>query len=348
MKILDYKLNAIMAKARAMYGQRLTGEDYGNLVSCTSLTELVAYLRSRTAYAEDFADFSAAKAEAGYIEFAIRKRAYTQFSNLCHYEMTLGEDFSNYFVVNEEVRQILSCIKSILLGNSEKYIMNMPSFYERSFHFDVKALMGVRSLEQLGELLDGTPYKKIIDKGIADNFSFIDYECSLVNYFNKYEYELIKKNCKGKEKQQIMALLSEKADLQFIDKIYRLKKYFPSDKALLSVMAPSELTAFSEKQIKAFINAEDEKEVLELLSKTAYRKYAHQMRESFYIEQAINRIQYEKNRRLLRFSTDPNTVMFCFMFLVENEVSNLVHIIEGIKYNATQEQISAMLTGVGD
>lgn len=348
MKVLDYKLNAIMAKARAMYGQRLTGEDYENLIACTSMAELVTYLKTRTAYADAFRNLSAAQSEAGYIEFAIRKRAYNQFSNLCHYEMTLGEEFSNYFIVNEEVKQILSCIKSVLLDNSEKYIMNMPSFYERSLHFNVKALMSVRSLEQLSEILCGTPYRRIIDKGIKDGFSYIDYECEMVNYFNEYEYKLIKKNCKGKEKQQMMALLAEKADLQFTDKIYRLKKYFPSNKALISVITPSHLTEFSDKQIKAFINAEDEKEVLELLSRTAYRSYAREMQGSPHIEQAINQVRYKRNKSMLRFSTDPNVVMFCFMFLIENEVDNLVHIIEGIKYKTNPEDIKSMLIGVGD
>ncbi len=348
MKILDYKMNAVMAKARAMYGQRLTGEDYDNLVACSSVTELVTYLKTRTSYADALKNVSASQSEAGYIEFIIRKRAYTQFNNLCHYEMTLGEEFSNYFIVNEEVKQILSCIKSVLLGNSEKYIMNMPSFYERSLHFNVKDLMGVRSLRQLSQVLDGTPYKKIIDTGVKNNSDYIDYECALTNYFNEYEYNLIKKNCTGKGKQQMMSLLAQKADLQFIDKIYRIKKYFISNQTLMSVITPAHLTSFSERQIKAFLNAENEKEVLELLSETNYRQYAQAIKNSLYIEQAINQTHYTKNKRMLRFSTDPNVVMFCFMFLIENEVDNLIHIIEGIKYETNREKIRALLIGVGD
>lgn len=348
MKLLDYKLNAIMAKARAMYGQRLTGEDYDSLVACRTIAEFVTYLKTRTSYAADLQNVSSSDPEAGYIEFLIRKRAYNQFSTLCHYEMTLGEGFSNYFIVREEVQQILSCIKSVLLDNTDKYIMNMPAFYQRSLHFDVQGLMSVRTLEQLSGILDGTPYKRIIDAGIRSEASYIDYECVMTNYFNEYEYNLINKNCKGKEKAEMLSLLAQKADLQFIDKVYRLKKYFPDNKTLASMIAPAHLTAFSAKQIKAFINAEDEAEVLELLLKTVYKQYAQAMRKSTYIEQAINQLHYKKYKSMLRFDTNPNVTMFCFMFLVQNEVDNLVHIIEGIKYKTNQDRIKALLIGVGD
>ncbi|MBR2316050.1 MAG: V-type ATPase subunit [Clostridia bacterium] len=348
MKILDYKLNAIVAKARAMYGQRLTGEDYESLIACSSLAELVTCLKVNKAYADAFENVSATQSEAGYIEFIIKKRAYNRFVSLCRYEMTLGEGFSDYFIVKEEVKQILSCIKSILLGNTEKYVMNMPSFYEKSLHFSVRNLMSVRTLEQLGQTLEGTPYKKIIDRGIADGFSYADYESGLVNYFNEYEYRLVNKNCKGKEKKQMMSLLAETADMQFVNELYRLKKYFPANKALLSVITPSHLTAFSPKEINAMLNAESEKEVVEILLSTPYRKYAEGMNKEVHIEQAIKQVRYRRIKSLLRFGTEPNVIMFCFMLLTENETDNLIHITEGIKYGMNQEEIRALLIGVGD
>ena len=40
--------------------------------------------------------------------------------------------------------------------------------------------------------------------------------------------------------------------------------------------------------------------------------------------------------------------MLSFMFLAENEVNNITHIIEGIRYQVPAEEISRMLIGVGD
>ena len=42
--------NAILSKARAMYGKRLTKENYRELLNCKSVGEVAGYLKSRTAY----------------------------------------------------------------------------------------------------------------------------------------------------------------------------------------------------------------------------------------------------------------------------------------------------------
>ena len=37
---------AVMAKARAKFGKRLTEKDYANLLACHSVTEVMSYLKS--------------------------------------------------------------------------------------------------------------------------------------------------------------------------------------------------------------------------------------------------------------------------------------------------------------
>ena len=46
--------NAVLAKARAMYGKRLTAENYTDLLACRSVNEAAAYLKAHTAYADAF------------------------------------------------------------------------------------------------------------------------------------------------------------------------------------------------------------------------------------------------------------------------------------------------------
>ena len=46
--------NAVLAKARAMYGKRLTAQNYTDLLACRSVNEAAAYLKAHTAYADEF------------------------------------------------------------------------------------------------------------------------------------------------------------------------------------------------------------------------------------------------------------------------------------------------------
>ena len=42
---VSYADNAVMAKAHAMYGKRLTKENYNDMLNCKSLVELANYLK---------------------------------------------------------------------------------------------------------------------------------------------------------------------------------------------------------------------------------------------------------------------------------------------------------------
>lgn len=348
MKILDYKLNAIMAKARAMYGKRLTAQDYTSLCSCRSTAEIVSYLRGRTGYADAFENTVTAGIDEGYVEFLIKKLSYNRFATLCRYEMSFGEELHNYFIVKEEITQILQCIKSILLKNTDKYVMSVPSFYTKSFSIKAYDLMNIKSVPELINCLDGTPYRSMIQKCFDSKAGYLEYECELLNYFYEFEYKLIKSR-KGKPDKELFDLLSTKADTQFIDKLYRTKKYFSvSSESVVSRLAPVHLTNFTQKQVKQLLNASNEKEVLTLLKATKYKGYAAKIEKTDYVEQAINEENYKMYKHQLRFSSDPNVAMFCYMFLESIEVSNMIHIIEGVKYKISPEEIRSLLIGVGD
>ena len=48
--------NAVLAKARAMYGKRLTAQNYTDLLACRTVNEAAAYLKAPTAYADAVRD----------------------------------------------------------------------------------------------------------------------------------------------------------------------------------------------------------------------------------------------------------------------------------------------------
>ena len=44
--------NAVLAKARALYGERLRADDYRRLMGCRTMTELAAALKEHPVYAD--------------------------------------------------------------------------------------------------------------------------------------------------------------------------------------------------------------------------------------------------------------------------------------------------------
>lgn len=64
--------NAILAKARAMYGRRLTARNYQELLNCRDLPDLISYLKTRTSYSEALQAANPATTHRAQLETLLR------------------------------------------------------------------------------------------------------------------------------------------------------------------------------------------------------------------------------------------------------------------------------------
>ena len=82
-------------------------------------------------------------------------------------------------------------------------------------------------------------------------------------------------------------------------------------------------------------------EVLELLKKTRYGKYLPAG--DMVIERKTAIMQLRINEKQLRYTTHPETVFLSYIGIMENEMQNVTHIIEGIRYSLPPEEIMKYL-----
>ena len=145
-----------------------------------------------------------------------------------------------------------------------------------------------------------------------------------------------------KEIHEIFAVYS---DLKFITNTYRLKQYFhfAPEKIKAYVFMPS-ISLLSKKEIEELICSENAEKMLEALSHTAYKKGCDGS-EAEDIEKWAREYKFNMYSKKIMYSTNPNTVMMCCFFLKENEVKNITHIIEGIKYEIEPSEIEKRLVG---
>lgn len=85
------------------------------------------------------------------------------------------------------------------------------------------------------------------------------------------------------------------------------------------------------RQLDNLMDAQDAQDVIHRLVNTPYASEFYGA--SFdYIERrrAQDRLSLASEKAAL--STNPSVVLFCYIFLAENELTNIVHIIEGVRY----------------
>lgn len=305
---------------------------------------------SEIAFADIFEGTTTTDIHRGQLETMLKKRVFDQYASLCRYEMSIGQDFYQYFIVRSDIDQIMSCARFLSTGHPGDYLFAMPAFFNQHTKLDLYALAAVNSFESLLAALEGTPYYDMMHlfaRKAPSEINFLDMEAVFQRYLYDRLEELIEKGFKGKDRKEVMSAVGMQLDMEAIVNLYRLKRMggrSPEEIRRSVVIGP--ISRLRRRQFELLVEAPSAAEMVKQLDATPYgRKF---QKDFSFIEDSAQKLQYGRCLKDLRFSTNPSVVMLSFMFLAENEVNNITHIIEGIRYQVPAQEISRMLIGVGD
>lgn len=329
-----------------MYGKRLNAQNYNELLNCKSVADIAAYLKNRTVYASVFEGVNVTGIHRGQLELLLLKYAYKQYETLCKYELAIGQDFYQYFILRNDIDMILTCVRLLYSGNPEDFLLYMPVFFGEHTKLDPGKLAKVRSIHDLIKALEGTEYRTVIAP-FVENFDAIMGKLDIEAALTRYKFETLKKITekvfKGKRAKEIIEVFSIQNDIRVIINIYRYKKMIGGKNSIEQFILP-EVSRIPLKKWKKLIDAANETEVLAALKKTVYGKVLN-INSLGYFEDTAQRYLYQWYLKKMRFTTNPTVVMFCYIMLIENEISNVTHIIEGIRYGVSPSDIREMLIG---
>lgn len=345
--------NAILAKARAMYGRRLTARNYQELLNCRDLPDLISYLKTRTSYSEALQAANPATTHRAQLETLLRLNLFEQYASLCRYEMNIGHDFYRYFIIRSEVQAITTRLQELHAPDGDVSIYTMPDFIKKHSCLNLNAMSMATSFKMLVLALEGTPYAKILQPFADDpdfaleNSGLLELEAALDSFVNSQVEQIASTKLSGKSKEEMLYLLRRQSDLRAIADIYRLKSVLRADRAFIKKRVSLSVSNMTPRQLDNLMDAQDAQDVIHRLVNTPYASEFYGA--SFdYIEEGVRKIDYRWHLKKLRFSTNPSVVLFCYIFLAENELTNIVHIIEGVRYGLAPDDIATLLVGVGD
>lgn len=340
--------NAILTKARAMYANRLTKKNYAEMLQCKNVHDVAAYLKSKTHYSEALASLNISSIHRGWLEVNLRNVVYQNFESLSHYDYTLGDKFYEYFVVSGEIMQILHSVSLLNLGSREKYMRTLPDFFHERSSLKLAALGKVETLQELLDMLKGTPYHTISRQFIGKEKKDVDM-VSLARALDQYKFnkmfDLIGETARGKYRAALTEYGQALVDMYNVEAVYRVNRLRRSGSSLQTAMVTVDGGSFPDRFLSELADAAGEKEFMRLFRSTRYGKYLVQ--ETYdYIELATQDLIYHLSLHALRFSVYPSVVMLAYMNLLEIEMDNIIHIIEGIRYDVRADAISKLLVGV--
>ena len=331
--------NAILAKARAMYGKCLSENDYSQLMDCRTVPEVAAYLKTRTNYRSALTGLNENDIHRGQLEPMLRQNIYFDVFALSRYAEKKSLVFSDFILSEMEISQIVHCLTLLNIGRSEEYVYSMPLSLDKLTKISLHRLTEVRSYDDLIEALAGSKYIPVLIKnrpaeGNPINIAIVEAEFHNINFGNVMSAI---DEAKGKrDREELKNVFSAMLDFRNLSRIIRLKKYYHYNaQQIRPLLIP--YGRLSDKVVSEMCHAQSVTEVFELSRSTYLGRQMSKLRYSDQGQLAWAMIG-SYCRHHLRLSPNPTIVMISYVYLKEIELNNIINIIESTRYGLSAEE----------
>lgn len=331
-------MNATVAKIRAVRGKMFTQQQYRELMLKQTVPECAEYLAQSPRYKDVFRDADPNTIHRGYLEELLQKANLEIYNRLCGFQQLDSIPYYGFLLARMEISNILLMINSINSDLDKPVLAQLPGYAIKHSRVNLLELSQAGSFEELLEVLRGTPYRKPLLKVKTDPSGRADYtECELAlrkDYFERLIQD-VEHDFHGREEKEIKDIILYEVDTMNIINAYRMKKYFgySSERIKQSLI---NVKGNPMGRLKEYFELSDPDDMLEWLKTT---KYGKGMRETGIIETGIADIRYRKLSHILSSTTSAPAALYAYVRLSAVEVSNIVHIIEAVRYGADTTQL---------
>jgi V/A-type H+-transporting ATPase subunit C len=337
----------MMAKVRARYGRRLQDEDYKQLMACHNVSEIAGYLKTRQGYRSVLAQVQEEMVHRGQVESLIRRRILNFYTQLLKYSYS-DRLFLDLYIGRSEISQLLLAMRYLNAGEMDRYIVSLPVYLARFTRFDLFALAKVHDFDGLLDLLERTDYYEIVGQFrpyASGQIDIVGCERALDTYYYSVMTARVEKEYRGKTREDILGLLHWQIDFHNLSVIYRLKRYFGYKPEQIRASLIDVASGMSKTIRERLINAEGTDELLDAIRglRSLRGLVGDAAPSTLEIVARLDHLRLTKAQRPLRFSTRPVVVVVAYMTILELELSNIVHIIEGVHYGVPPEEMYKLL-----
>jgi len=314
---MDNSYNAVITKAKVIYGQSLTPDDYDNLLRRNSVKSAVAYLKGTARYANTFDELGEANMHRGDIEFILKRDVFRIYGKLCRFIPVDNNGFLSFAFRRAETEIILTSLTLAQIGEFDKIALYIPEYFRYSFSFDLTALAKADSVAKVLDVFRNTRYRRVLREVVGDGENFDIEEVSQVLRADYYKWAANAAKKEFGSGSGLAAILKRQEEIEKLFASYRIKAFF---------------TPGGEKEADAILDEVDEK----------YFK-GKVVIDRNNLETAFRRDAYNFYRRKLRMAENHAEAIFAFFELMEVQRRNVAAIIESIRYALPINEIEKML-----
>ncbi|MDR2750111.1 MAG: V-type ATPase subunit [Clostridiales bacterium] len=342
---MDYA--GVNAKIQAMKGRLLDAGDYGALCAQPTVGAVAEKLRESPSYQSALSYLEGDELHRGMIEQSLM--------------LSLAADFRNIynFIGDFKIRRYLSALflnfelgiikKLLCMVYDERDIGSvftdeLSRLLGDDLEVDIGKLKNSKTVPEFIDNLKGTGMHSMLASAYTEQRSLFEMETQLDLY---YYMNLSKSQTKWLAGGDLAAMAEIKGievDLRNIMWVWRLKSYYK----LPDIMIYAHLIPLSKRLRKeALVAMVQAKSVPELESLIAQSPYAGVFDGKESLEMSFGREMARVYKRALAMRPNSLAAASLYLFAKEAEVSNIVSVVEGVRYKLAPEEIMKFLNILG-
>ncbi len=279
----------------------------------------------------------------GLLESLLNKSNFEAYTRLCRFQELDKQPFYDFLIRKRECQQLIKLVNAMNSGLDRHFIEELPGYLIRHSHLDLLKLATAENFDELLSGLKGTKYFKALKKvkRLDDgNIDATDCELKLRIFYYESLFEDIEKSLSDSDGRELKKIILTETDIINIINAYRMKAYFGMNgEQIRSAQLP--FTRIGKNAMNSLYQCETPDEMIGRLEKTVYGRqfqgdYEH-------IETKVNLYIYHLMKHTVSRTTSAPVAIYAFMRLCDIEVSNIVHIIEGVRYGVEPAMIEKLI-----
>ena len=335
-----YQYSGINAKIKAMMGKRLTLKDYEELINKRSVGEIASYLKFQTSYASALSGIQESNIHRGELERHLYDQLFNEYIRLKKFVNGETKKLLKAVSLRYELRFLQNMIQLLNAGHIDETdaLMHIPQYFLEDSNLDFNRLVSSKNFVQFIENLQGTVYYDVLKPFITnqEHLNLFHMENSLDMFYYTYIWKLRRK-ASGRDAAGLEELYAAEADLTNIMNAYRFITFFHLPKENIYAYIIPFSGHLGKDQLRAIVEAASQDKCIVAINETRYKNVFHF--ESGLLDIDYKRQMYQINSKIIKQSRQNFAILAAYLYVLENEIKNIISIVEGIRYQLPPEEI---------
>ena len=341
---MSAEYSAVAAKLKAMHSRFLTRNDYEELLSRKSVTDICAYLKSTPGYGDVLGEVNERSIHRGQMELLLEQDLMDDYASLYNFVDGSKRAMLEFWFMRYEVdflkREIQYIYTHEARSSDEVNQGRFEAFFETHTKINREIMNNARSLSDCIEACALTPYADTLKRAQSLEADFFSIGMMLDSYCCESIWRAINRNLDDEQKKLFHKLEGSKTDMLNLMWIYRGKKYFNFPSEIIFTYLLPVRYALTGDLIKQLVRAESAEKFVELVrSSTRYGDLFEGCEGDRFPEENYRAISSRLAKNIFVNHSQSMVAIYAYLHLKEVELNNITTIIEGIRYSLNADYI---------